>query len=59
MKNNTNILYILLRVLLLVQLLVVIDSTVYEFFQSVFANFGDSIMIDYIKIFFGHVVNGV
>jgi hypothetical protein len=44
---------------LFVELLVVLDSTVYEFFQSVFGNFGDSIITDYIKIFFSHVVNGV
>ena len=43
----------------MVELLVVLDSTVYEFFQGVYGNLNDSIVNDYIKIFFIHVVNGV
>ena len=45
---------------LFVKLLVVIDSTVYDFFR--YQNFeimGDLTINDYIKIFFCHVINGV
>jgi Na+/H+ antiporter NhaD/arsenite permease-like protein len=44
---------------LFVKLLVVLDSTVYSFFQHNFGYLGNSTLNDYIKLFFCHVINGV
>jgi hypothetical protein len=44
---------------LFVEILVVVDSTVYNYFQDLFSNLGDSILSDYIKLYFCHIINGV
>ncbi len=44
---------------LFVELLVVLDSTVFEFFRDIYRNFDNSLINDYVKVFFCHVINGV
>jgi hypothetical protein len=44
---------------LFVELLVVLDSTVFDIFQHDFPGFGDTRIKEYIKLFFCHVINGV
>jgi hypothetical protein len=42
-----------------IEYLIVIDSTVYASFQSLYANLSTDLMYEYIKIFYSHLVNGV
>jgi hypothetical protein len=44
---------------LFVEYLVVIDSSVYNVFKSLYGNLNPSLMNQYINIFFSQIVNGV
>ena len=42
-----------------IEYLIVIDDTVYNQFVSLFGNLNDSLLMDYINIFFCQIINGV
>ena len=59
MKRDDSPLFNQSRVNLFVDYLVVIDSSVYNLFLSQYGYMPDSLITNYINIFFCHLVNGV
>jgi hypothetical protein len=42
-----------------VQYLIVIDSSVYQKFQKLLTTFTPDLLLQYLKIYYSHIVNGV
>jgi hypothetical protein len=44
---------------LYINTLIVIDRTIYVWFKEIYSTMSDSLIINYIKIFFSYLINGV